>query len=1330
METATDSRTIFEAAEQCVERFHECLTQLQYMQDGTGSALVEDQYGRFSIWISNIGVFAPGHASMDYRLREAADIKDLVVRLLDTLLGHIGNRKESHAFVWVHANTDNCTVCDLLLTSQGISAEQELKGASATTFDISSESAQTHLKAVAEDIRILHRLSNTIRKASAESQNIKAASTFEMKDADGIDLGQRFKEHFAAKLLELKFPGASPTLRDRLASAMLLRRKRILYRKSRQVSRPSRIAPKPVPMQMPKPEPRFVPERQVIGEKPMEDRTIIETPLAPSRVNSQPHTATTLDPDRFRKASAPSRISSVKSIPLTQEDELNFPPAPRATAGYECICPYCFLVLLGDEATNPRKWREHVKNDLDPYVCLFEDCDHPLELYKHSEAWLKHMRQEHMLRWRCAAKSHKPEMFETRAAFEEHMRQRHKNTFSEKQLPLLAERSARPTGPTFVECPLCGLSQANEGMENHVVQHLRFIALKSLPWPDDVEDAPSSKASERPKTRTTIADQSEYGVPPIFDGIRRPATFGFQDNKTDDTVQVSEATEMPYENVSRTEWAFLHESAEDERFSGFAVISAALIVSDPILEAFARHADKDQSSVHSPGKSNSLGPHKWGRKVSPTWATHFKLQDDELLDHPGPNIERQKVIHKLIYKEQCFLAEIVDARSRIEDLLYRIIQRGNVKDPPRRIDDPYTSVFDGLDSLITKHTQLVDKLLSRQDEEGPWIQTIADIVLDWASNQGTIDVHVDYAAGRLKAESHLLELLADSTSNRDTQITFNVNSYGTKYVLTLPCSTTVADVKAALASPSYSSIPTERQWLISFDRTLSDRQTLKEAKVQDGHTIHLVNIGDSNTNQNPANSGNTAESTTQLLSIETDPFGLLSLTMPQPIKHLKRLHHYSDNVIQTLRRYFNVNDQMTEERQRLRNSMSHLETIIEKAESSEKISRDRIDLTILLSSIVLPQKMKDLVNLDLNSEHRQLFFQSDLFVRSRLQSSDGNDLQVRIPWVTKHVILLDNYLIMATEINSEEGSRYELSDFPIPIQLLSLHRHSRETIFNQSRPRTTVNFADLEGEYGNYVAISHLGKRDYDFSASSEMIQTHFTEAIELARSQLVSSRRIEPFTLKVVAGSENAYKYRPRFYIGPDCSPLFQALTRFRGALFAPIGKISCAVAFNLLGVDSFLFLGTSEGLSLHGLAQPGADLRWHTSDFGANIKQVAILSKSKVVLLNDDGLYTFSFSDVSLGSPASVAATKKTISENRNIDFFYVDDESNLLFYKVRSGFISNFSGPSSTIKILQTDPHAPQNPKSQPIWKRPFINPTKQHELFPELTEYTLRSVVNLL
>ena len=200
------------------------------------------------------------------------------------------------------------------------------------------------------------------------------------------------------------------------------------------------------------------------------------------------------------------------------------------------------------------------------------------------------MRQEHMLQWRCPAKSHKPEVFQTRAEFEDHMWQHHRGTFSEKQLPLLAERSARPNGPTFPSCPLCGLSETNiSRMESHVVQHLRFLALKSLPWPDDVEDTPSSKASGKSKTRTTIARYFEHVAKPIFyevlyDAPERPS------DKSESYEEKNSLFEKSHWAMRTEEWGFLG----GVPLWPFRDNTSLEIDSDPILKAFAERSTEPE----------------------------------------------------------------------------------------------------------------------------------------------------------------------------------------------------------------------------------------------------------------------------------------------------------------------------------------------------------------------------------------------------------------------------------------------------------------------------------------------------------------------------------------------------------------------------------------------------------------------------------------------------------------------------------------------------------------------------------------------------------------
>lgn len=84
METETSKATISEKARICLLSFETCLVQVIHLDDQSQS-LIENEFARFSVWTSNIGVFATGRASMDHRLREAPDVQKLVLGLLDVL---------------------------------------------------------------------------------------------------------------------------------------------------------------------------------------------------------------------------------------------------------------------------------------------------------------------------------------------------------------------------------------------------------------------------------------------------------------------------------------------------------------------------------------------------------------------------------------------------------------------------------------------------------------------------------------------------------------------------------------------------------------------------------------------------------------------------------------------------------------------------------------------------------------------------------------------------------------------------------------------------------------------------------------------------------------------------------------------------------------------------------------------------------------------------------------------------------------------------------------------------------------------------------------------
>ena len=105
--------------------------------------------------------------------------------------------------------------------------------------------------------------------------------------------------------------------------------------------------------------------------------------------------------------------------------------------------------------------------------------------------------------------------------------------------------------------------------------------------------------------------------------------------------------------------------------------------------------------------------------------------------------------------------------------------------------------------------------------------------------------------------------MTDEAPNPDeTPVTFNVKSSSeAKYVLTIPLTTTVLDLKTKLSGSEYADIPPDRQRLIYSGRVLKDADTLGSYKIKEGNTVHLVKGAQSNVRQQPGNQGATAGTT-------------------------------------------------------------------------------------------------------------------------------------------------------------------------------------------------------------------------------------------------------------------------------------------------------------------------------------------------------------------------------------------------------------------------------------------------------------------------------------
>ncbi|KAL4909595.1 hypothetical protein BDW74DRAFT_174795 [Aspergillus multicolor] len=94
-------------------------------------------------------------------------------------------------------------------------------------------------------------------------------------------------------------------------------------------------------------------------------------------------------------------VVSLDSYVIVSNDnngDLMLPPPPQVDPdAKEFECPYC-LILCGRKMLHSQAWERHVLRDLRPYVCTFENCKQPDQLYDTLSEWVAHESAEHSQR--------------------------------------------------------------------------------------------------------------------------------------------------------------------------------------------------------------------------------------------------------------------------------------------------------------------------------------------------------------------------------------------------------------------------------------------------------------------------------------------------------------------------------------------------------------------------------------------------------------------------------------------------------------------------------------------------------------------------------------------------------------------------------------------------------------------------------------------------------------------------------------------------------------------------------------------------------------------
>ncbi|KAK1833040.1 ADP-ribosylation factor family-domain-containing protein [Podospora conica] len=421
--------TIFDLSYSCEVLFCQTASDSSHSDSrlAPGRTRLEELHQRFTAWISYLGALAPGHGSLDHRLRFSTEVRSMVAELL-------------------------------LLLQRNLS----------TVLDAGTTDLAGPLQALRGGVDRLYQVGVAIRKSSTVglSSRIQAFS-------DKYDDEDYFFS-LALEILKMKFPDADAVICAHLAATIKFRRQQIRYQRRHQ-SKLQSLARIVADQHSPALVLPSSPGPPNAADETLDDGKGIK--MAPSQTSA----STFLAKDFMRHLNAPPSVPSETQghEPLTapsvmssgstviEYGNLPFPSPPAAQDATSASCAWCFQEHTSEQYTDTRWWRRHVLSCLQPFACLSEECKEPHKLFSSEVDWKSHMADAHGAEW--PRDVHKPTQwfcdidhpegetvyFSQEQELAQHLREVHPGTFNENQIPIVLSQNTVSTQRDRHVCPLC-----------------------------------------------------------------------------------------------------------------------------------------------------------------------------------------------------------------------------------------------------------------------------------------------------------------------------------------------------------------------------------------------------------------------------------------------------------------------------------------------------------------------------------------------------------------------------------------------------------------------------------------------------------------------------------------------------------------------------------------------------------------------------------------------------------------------------------------------------------------------------------------------------------
>ncbi|KAK2593623.1 hypothetical protein QQS21_008671 [Conoideocrella luteorostrata] len=521
-------------ARECLAAFNHCIESM------TSTPWPQDQLDRFNLWAAHGGIFGSyqGRTSMDWRLRERPELVDMMLQLLDLLHEYLSaiytladpvsdpvSDLKFHAGRTITATQDagHQTQPPSSHTSASTSSSECSFGLGSEKLSVVADPVDTMRGKVEQTIAELFRISAAIRSAGMSYRYTKAANFVEWQD--GVNLTLRFKEGVEL-LLRYKKPSPSDYMVKRLVETVCLRQRELAYSRRKGMGRSGKEATEE---SIKSDGVASLPQRSTAGYPgqcgsgstmskitPTAIGASREKTAQPNTVQSTIYTATYVPTTVFPQAK-PVKTLITRPQWRTIDDSLtNLPLSPEVGATLEFECPYCAIPFERTKFQGS-SWRNHVLEDLRPYICILPDCITPHALYQDSISWISHMQTKHkVVKWKCVSSCH-PEIqaFSTEAEFLAHTEFEHKEDFTTEEMLELAnlgryEITRELEVDILPKCPICMISFESEdflSVYSHIAEDLVDYARISLPESPHAD----ANSSQEDSSKSASVDDGRIG---------------------------------------------------------------------------------------------------------------------------------------------------------------------------------------------------------------------------------------------------------------------------------------------------------------------------------------------------------------------------------------------------------------------------------------------------------------------------------------------------------------------------------------------------------------------------------------------------------------------------------------------------------------------------------------------------------------------------------------------------------------------------------------------------------------------------------------------------